>query len=60
MKTYGNRRQVYAKLAKRTRAGLTRKDLALNRAGKVVSRKKQKQKSNLGTYLQTKRKSTKN
>ena len=40
-KNYGDRRQVYAGLARQTTGHLMRKDLVLSKSGKVVSRKKQ-------------------
>ena len=51
MKTVGDRREVWLRKANRTRYGLTRSGLTLNKYGRIVSRKKQaqaKKKSNLG------------
>ena len=42
MRMYGTRDEVYTlQTAKKTRGGLTRDDLTLNRHGRVVSKKKQ-------------------
>ena len=59
MKTFGDRRQVWLKKAVRTRAGLIRSDLKLNKSGTVVSIKKSnlsRKKSNLGAYIKAKKK----
>jgi len=42
MRTIGSRRQVMNKTAKRTRGGLTIKNLKLNKRGRIVSIKKSK------------------
>lgn len=42
-KIIGNRRAVYEGKAKKTRGGLTKKDLFKNKRGKIVSLKKRKQ-----------------
>ena len=54
MKLVGSRLQVYKGTATRTSGGLKKKDLATNRSGKIVSKRKQmlaKQKSNLKSLL---------
>ena len=59
---FGSREAVFAGKALMTTGKLRKKDLALSRTGKVVSRKKQKRgkgrKNNLGDKLQKKIKST--
>lgn len=42
-RTYGTKREVYAGKAMKTRGGLQKKDLALNKRGRVVSVKKMEQ-----------------
>jgi hypothetical protein len=39
VKTFGNKQEVWKGLALKTRGGLTKKDLCINKKGKVVSRK---------------------
>ena len=51
MKPIGSRVQVFAGLAVRTSGGLTKQKLAKNKHGKIVSKKKQGQRSNLGRFL---------
>lgn len=54
MKLVGSRLQVFKGTATRTSGGLKKKDLATNRSGKIVSKRKQmlaKQKSNLKSLL---------
>ena len=54
MKPTGTRIQVYTGLAVRTSGGLKKKNLAKNKYGKIVSKKKQAMKSNLTKFLTTK------
>jgi len=51
MKPIGSRVQVFAGLAVRTSGGLTKQKLAKNKHGKIVSKKKQGQRSNLDRFL---------
>ena len=51
MKPIGTRIQVYSGVAKETSGGLTKNKLAKNKHGKIVSKKKQGQRSNLSKYL---------
>ena len=58
MKTVGDRRQVWLGQAAKTKHGLTRSDMKLNKKGKLVSKKLSqwaKKKSNLGKHLEKKR-----
>ena len=54
MKPIGSRIQVFAGLAVRTSGGLTKQKLAKNKHGKIVSKKKQGQQSNLARFLTSK------
>ena len=47
----GTRIQVYSGVAKQTSGGLTKNKLAKNKYGKIVSKKKQGQQSNLARFL---------
>ena len=51
MKSIGSRVQVFAGFANQTSGGLKKKNLAKNKYGKIVSKKKQGQKSNLARFL---------
>ena len=59
MKPIGSRIQVFAGLAVRTSGGLTKQKLAKNKHGKIVSKKKQGQQSNLARFLTGKPKAPK-
>ena len=51
MKPIGSRVQVFAGVARQTSGGLKKSQLAKNKHGKIVSKKKQGQKSNLTGFL---------
>ena len=51
MKPIGSRVQVFAGVARQTSGGLKKSQLAKNKHGKIVSKKKQGQKSNLTRFL---------
>ena len=51
MQSVGSRLQVFAGIAQQTSGGLKKSALAKNKYGKIVSKKKQGQKSNLKGFL---------
>ena len=60
MDTYGTRARVWRRTAKKTRGGLTRKDLKKNKWGRIVSKKqslraKKEQRLKKAGYLYAKR-----
>ena len=53
MQTFGSRRKVWNRSAKKTNGGLTRKDLRKNKHGRIVSAKASKsarKNKNLGSF----------